>query len=528
MNNSFIFTPPTGKSATPSQGQEFKTSRKADVPTQPFSNVLDRAVRTSPKPKHDSLAGGRSAEQRSEGSAKTREDDKPAAPQRSNKRKDKSAEEDAIQPAICAGLPLPVIPIPLVVAPMLVEAEIETVIMATGCSDTKSPTTEVAGAVITDAAKGSDDLTASKASADLIEAVNPYDAASDETLAAELKPVALDKTSEALQQTKIVGGLSQLNPEMADFTRDVAEASVDAPKALTISTAREITSGISVEESISKSDGESIDAAAETSIATAIIPDEARRTIRAARRAWAESLENDRGTGGAKITVSMNNAGKKEEIAGVTQQNLPGAESARVASMLNLPSESLRGLGGEISGVDALNAAARSAGGPTRADDLASGELLEMRGASPAVRMGEVISREVRMFKRGGDDLVEVVLTPDTKTQISLKLQWRDGQVEVQARCDMGDHRSLNTEWPQLQASLAAHGVRLSHLSERVQTGFTEFFSNSGFSQQHGGERQPASQQGAADVATPTVVRTTKPGTAKSVIRASNRLESWA
>jgi hypothetical protein len=150
-----------------------------------------------------------------------------------------------------------------------------------------------------------------------------------------------------------------------------------------------------------------------------------------------------------------------------------------------------------------------------------------MRDVSPAARLGEVISREVRMFKRGGDDLVEVVLTPDAKTQISLKLQWRDGQVEVQARCDLGDHRLLNAQWPQLQASFAAHGVRLSHLSERAHTGFTEFFSNSGFSQQQGGERQPAPQQSAIDVMKPSLP-VAKPAATRSVIRSSNRLESWA
>ncbi len=166
--------------------------------------------------------------------------------------------------------------------------------------------------------------------------------------------------------------------------------------------------------------------------------------------------------------------------------------------------------------------------GNNTTDNFAAGESSETRGASPVARIGEVISREVRMFKRGGDDLVEVILTPDTKTQISLKLQWRDGQVEVQARCDMGDHRSLNSEWSQLQASLAAHGVRLSHLSERVQTGFTEFFSNSGFSKPQGGERQSSAQQSAADALSPTVVQPAKSGGAKPAIRANHLLESWA
>jgi hypothetical protein len=123
-----------------------------------------------------------------------------------------------------------------------------------------------------------------------------------------------------------------------------------------------------------------------------------------------------------------------------------------------------------------------------------------------------------------------VVLTPDARTQISLKLQWRDGQVEVQARCDMGNYHSLNGDWPQLQAALAGHGVRLSHLSERVQTGFTEFFNNSGFSQQRGGGRQESSQQPRENIfqAVPTVSNASKTSAAKTVKQSNQRLESWA
>lgn len=132
------------------------------------------------------------------------------------------------------------------------------------------------------------------------------------------------------------------------------------------------------------------------------------------------------------------------------------------------------------------------------------------------------------MFKRGGDDLVEVVLTPDTKTQISLRLQWREGQVEVQARCDLGDYQSLNTQWSQLQASLAHHGVRLSHLSERASTGFTEFFNNPGFAQHQGRDEQaqnPADQMESLPTLPVSVV---KPGPTPAVRRSNRIFDSWA
>ncbi|MFO1511540.1 MAG: hypothetical protein U1F83_01270 [Verrucomicrobiota bacterium] len=145
----------------------------------------------------------------------------------------------------------------------------------------------------------------------------------------------------------------------------------------------------------------------------------------------------------------------------------------------------------------------------------------------------------MRLFKRAADDLVEVVLTPDAKTQISLRLQWREGQVEAQARCDLGDFRALNSQWPQLQAALAAQGVRLSHLSERVQSGFTDFFNSPSFAQSHGGQRQPTPPPVPQDELAPGGGRSPRaplaslapaagPGPVKKAGLARRLWESWA
>jgi hypothetical protein len=91
----------------------------------------------------------------------------------------------------------------------------------------------------------------------------------------------------------------------------------------------------------------------------------------------------------------------------------------------------------------------------------------------------------------------------------------------------MGNYQALNNDWSQLQAALAGHGVRLSHLSERVHTGFTEFFGNSNFSQQRGGERQESSPQ-PRETIFPAVRDVAKTSTAKTVKQSNQRLESWA
>lgn len=150
---------------------------------------------------------------------------------------------------------------------------------------------------------------------------------------------------------------------------------------------------------------------------------------------------------------------KREDVAGVSQQFLPGASDYLAAAWPALPSHTM-------------------------------------------TRIGEVIAREVRLFKRGGDDLAEVILTPDIQTQLTLRLQWHDGQVTAQAGCERGDYPSLTAFWPQLQTQLAQYGVRLAPLTRPTPTGVTEFFSRADFStasstevyvaHQHPHRRQPA------------------------------------
>lgn len=259
-----------------------------------------------------------------------------------------------------------------------------------------------------------------------------------------------------------------------------------------------------------------------------IAPDEARQAARAARRFRTEAPENAGGIGGAKSSETMKNVIKKEELAGAAQQILPGSSATPVSALTNLPGEARRLVVSLNSGAEALQAAGKTSPAPVRADVASAGESLEVRATSPLARVSELISREVRMFKRGGDDLVEVVLTPDAKTQISLRLQWREGQVEVQARCDFGNYSSLNSEWSQLQTSLANHGVRLSHLSERTTTGFTEFFSNPNFTQHQGRDRQSDAPVGRSESFSPVATPAVKPGGTVPAPRTNRLFDSWA
>lgn len=255
---------------------------------------------------------------------------------------------------------------------------------------------------------------------------------------------------------------------------------------------------------------------------------EAQKTARAARQFRADQTETLRGIAGANYGSTMKTGPNMEEIAGNTQQLLPSAAAGPVAALPTLPTEDGRKAGNVGSSPESLLEAGRLAPAPVRLDTSDAGELTEVTTPPSVARTAELISREVRMFKRGGDDLVEVVLTPDVKTQISLRLQWREGQVEVQARCDFGDYRSLNTEWPQLQAALASQGVRLSHLSERATTGFTDFFNQQGFSQRQGGEQGQGHERSGAEAGIPPLP-TTNPKTNPSANpRGNRRFDYWA
>lgn len=544
MNNSFIFSAPTSQATPPAVSPDFKSARKADAPAQPFSNVLDRAVQTpqrqqSQKAKNDSMTEGCRAEQRSERPIEVSEEHKPSMSSRGSRRKEKNEDDAATQQAVCAGMSGPIVKPQEPVSDSgtsdtLVEGDIKVEI----CSSPSSSADEMAGENVVAETTNVEASTVDSAEADpqLNKILVSGEGSIEKNLGADLKPVEQTQIQETSQTAKNLSPAAEQTPTIGNeelspkkVTSAVPSTQATATSVIPASTAREVAIGVLSATPALDTAAEILPPTSPEEIITAneIVPDEIRRSTRATRRAWDEMPENTHGTAGAKTTVSMINEAKREEIAGLTQQLLPVGAVAQFASGINLPSESVRHSNGEIIGVDALSAAARLATGPTRTDVSVNTELLELRNASPTARLGEVISREVRMFKRGGDDLVEVVLTPDAKTQISLKIQWRDGQVEVQARCDMGDHGMLNTQWPQLQASFAAHGVRLSHLSERAQTGFTEFFNNSGFSQQRGNEQQPAPQQSAIDAMKP-IVPTPKNGAARSVVRASNRLESWA
>jgi hypothetical protein len=83
-----------------------------------------------------------------------------------------------------------------------------------------------------------------------------------------------------------------------------------------------------------------------------------------------------------------------------------------------------------------------------------------------AVHLVESIRTEVAHLRQIGQATMSLVLKPDNGTEIKVDVSIaRDGTIQAQARCDRGDFQTLNAQWPQLQQSLAAHGIQMTNLS---------------------------------------------------------------
>lgn len=226
----------------------------------------------------------------------------------------------------------------------------------------------------------------------------------------------------------------------------------------------------------------------------------------------------------------MKNTVKQNEIAASAQQMLPDLPSARLHPVRAAAQPFGRDRLVDFDWSETLVTSANTRGvlAPLEVDLPSVRDPLTGR-ISPMGRMVEVVTREVWMFKQTASDTVEVVLTPDQHTQISLRLHWRDGIMEAQARCEQGDFLAFRAQWPVLQEALAQQGVRLSSLTQETQANSTGWFGFSSFGQSPRGGHSHGDYSPAEHDAPPVMVPQ-KPGVAPSHTRGRARrlLESWA
>jgi hypothetical protein len=163
------------------------------------------------------------------------------------------------------------------------------------------------------------------------------------------------------------------------------------------------------------------------------------------------TARHNAGTPAAQQGNAMKNAQKTAENAPVIEQKMPVREVSRRPAVTRLDTSS-------------ISAAPRA----ELKTDFQTDTAFELAPVKPldTVHVVESIRTEVAQLRMRNDSNVTVVLRPDNGTELQIDISIsRDGSVHAQARCERGDVQSLNAHWPQLQQSLAAHGVQMTNLS---------------------------------------------------------------
>jgi hypothetical protein len=231
------------------------------------------------------------------------------------------------------------------------------------------------------------------------------------------------------------------------------------------------------------------------------------------------------GTPVAQTNQRMNFSAERNDFAGQTEQKVPPGAVPAIA----------------VAGVDSVSAPRDRKTKPrlqfdwhdTPAQVLTimdpSGKAVqnarELEGtrthpaATGAVNRIEMfITSEAVNIRQKGAERVGVSLKVDANTELFLQLTNKDGQVQAALRCERGDFSALESQWTQLQQSLARQNVQLLPLGSGLS-------SNS----QQPSERQPGHlPQREEGLGSSPLVETKQTRAPKPQARARHGWESWA
>ncbi|HUS36117.1 MAG TPA: hypothetical protein VM680_12270 [Verrucomicrobiae bacterium] len=160
------------------------------------------------------------------------------------------------------------------------------------------------------------------------------------------------------------------------------------------------------------------------------------------------------GTLVAQLENRVKNSGKSAEIAPAIEQKMPVRDVSRRVVV-------------ETARIESFHAEKQPSHLLNAEFEVGAAEIIPVKTVD-AARLVETIRTEVANVRHLGETNMTVVLRPDSGTQLSLNVSiGRDGTIHAQARCERGDFQTLNAQWPQLQQSLAAHGIRIADLSNQ-------------------------------------------------------------
>jgi len=188
-----------------------------------------------------------------------------------------------------------------------------------------------------------------------------------------------------------------------------------------------------------------------------------------------------RGTLVAKQEKAMENGQKSAEIAPAIEQKMPVGERSRRV----LPDQARFETAAFVADTFSRAKGEFSIEAPVRDTSVRTIE---------AAQLVETIRTEVTHLRQRGDATMSVALRPDSGTELKLELSVaRDGTIQANVRCERGDFQTLNAQWPQLQQTLAAQGIRVADLSNPSNP--QNHHHHNGSSQSHNFDRGNDSQQ---------------------------------
>ncbi len=204
----------------------------------------------------------------------------------------------------------------------------------------------------------------------------------------------------------------------------------------------------------------------------------------------APAPSNVDGTPAAKQDVTMKSAEKTNKIASLSGKNLPGSASF-VLRENNLPVRADQTAAAIASSYSSAGTSSAAMSTDTAVEILPAVDV-----HSPALeRTQELITNYAVRLTSSNTDSLQIVIKPDTGTQLSLELRQHGGGVDAQVVLQQGDFAHLNHRWPELQQQLEQRGIRLGPLTgENGSTG-----GNHAFQQK---QNQPAAETDSGGIIT--------------------------
>lgn len=178
-----------------------------------------------------------------------------------------------------------------------------------------------------------------------------------------------------------------------------------------------------------------------------------------------ESPPDFNGISIAKQDLSVKQVEKTNNIAGQTEKVLPGSAGIAMQAGSRLPvsfhSEQIASTVPVASGASENPIA-------TSASAVQSVPIVSAPNTSVVERMQDMVTLNAVRLSDSGNNSMQVVIKPDSGTQLSLELRQHGSSVEVQAALQQGDFHHLNQQWPELQQRLGQRGIQLASLTDNA------------------------------------------------------------